>query len=149
MRCVVLALAAASLLNLVACTPQRPAEEAATPPAGEAATVAAAEPANAGDAENEAIAAAPAGAPQIDTVPDNGAEAAAADAPMPADQDGATDPAAVERPGEAAARDAREAAEQAAHKIFDATRGAATLLKEAGQEAVQSVRQATAGRDAE
>lgn len=37
-------------------------------------------------------------------------------------------------------RDAREAAEEAARKIYDATRNAASRIREAGVEAVQAVR---------
>ena len=42
---------------------------------------------------------------------------------------------------DAGVRDAKEAAEAAAHRIAEATRGAAQRLKEVGQDAIDSVRQ--------
>lgn len=48
--------------------------------------------------------------------------------------------------GDATVRDAKEAAEEAARKIFDATVGAATRIKEVGIGAVQAVRESTTGK---
>lgn len=55
--------------------------------------------------------------------------------------------AAVADNGDASGRDAKEAAEEAARRIFDATVGAAARIKEAGIGAVQAVRETTARKN--
>jgi len=51
--------------------------------------------------------------------------------------------------GDASVRDAKEAAEEAARKIFDATVGAATRIKEVGIGAVQAVRETATRKNGE
>jgi hypothetical protein len=63
-----------------------------------------------------------------------------ASSPSQASEDTGT-ATAVPDNGDASARDAKEAAEEAARKIFDATVGAATRIKEVGIGAVQAVRE--------